>query len=191
LHRELADVEERRNVQQQRDHHDGAADAEEPGHEGPAEPEGDQRGRERDRHDDACRRERRRVTTGHVTTTADTASSTALTGRVRKTLTSLAWATMDVRKYCSAIGPRMMPITSGGIGRSYRRMMKPSTPNSIVSHTSARSLRSANAPRKQNTTMNVFRMAAGTFISIANDIAATKPSAIIRTLTRIIPAKTV
>src|SRR2546429_2301525 len=35
---------------------------------------------------------------------------------------------------------------------------------SIVSQTSARSLRSANAPRKQKTTMKVLRIGGGTFI---------------------------
>src|SRR5438309_1580538 len=130
-----------------------------------------QRGGERQRHVADAGRDRwqRRLTTGHSTITTEMASSAALTGRVTKTLTSLAWATIDVRKYCSAIGPRMMPITSGGMGKSYRRMKKPRTPKSIVSQTSARSLRSANAPRKQKTTMKVLRIGGGTFISMAKE----------------------
>src|SRR2546425_8323765 len=190
LHAQLADVDERRHVQQQRNHDDGAADTEEPGHEGTAEAQAHQRGGERQSHVADARRDRwrSRLTTGHSTITTEMASSAALTGRVTKTLTSLAWATIDVRKYCSAIGPRMMPITSGGMGKSYRRMKKPRTPKSIVSQTSARSLRSANAPRKQKTTMKVLRIGGGALISMAKESAAREPSPIMTTLARIIPA---
>jgi hypothetical protein len=73
---------------------------------------------------------------------------------------------MLVRKYCSAIGPRITPMTSGGMGRLWRRMKKPITPNSFVSQTSVMSLRSAKAPMKQNTTISVFRMGAGTRIKV-------------------------
>ena len=40
---------------------------------------------------------------------ADRDRITALAGRVTTTLKSLAVATMLVKKYCSAIGPRMTP----------------------------------------------------------------------------------
>src|SRR5688572_7350091 len=57
-------------------------------------------------------------TTGHVTSRSESSSTTPLTGRVTKIVRSLPCDTMLVKKYCSAIGPRMMPITSGGMGRS-------------------------------------------------------------------------
>src|SRR6266850_2272439 len=63
-----------------------------------------------------------RRTSGHTTITTDSARRTALTGRVTNTLTSLPLETMLVRKYASAIGPRITPITSGGTGSSQRRM---------------------------------------------------------------------
>src|SRR2546428_2279683 len=142
LHAERADVEERRDVEQQRDHDDGATDPEQPGDERAAETQPDQRGRERGRH--AARtgrgRARTRLTTGHTRMKTETARRIALTGRVTKILTSFAWATIDVRKYCSAIGPRMMPITSGGMGRSKRSMTKPGTPKGIADDKSARSV---------------------------------------------------
>src|SRR5688572_24568807 len=59
-----------------------------------------------------------RLTSGHATSITESSSTTALTGRVTKIVTSLPCDTMLVRKYCSAIGPRMIPMTRGGMGRS-------------------------------------------------------------------------
>ena len=61
--RDLLDVEgahgeERRDVEQERNHHDGAADADQPGDEGPDETECDQGQDEADRHREMCPRER-------------------------------------------------------------------------------------------------------------------------------------
>src|SRR2546426_12046745 len=100
---------------------------------------------------------------------------TALIGRVTNTVRSFWLATMLVRKNCSAIGPRMMPITSGGVGKSYRRMKKPRTPKSIVSPTSARSLRGAEAPREQKTTVKGVRGGGGGLISLGKGGGAREP----------------
>ena len=55
-------------------------------------------------------------------------SSASEIGRVRKTVQS-PWLMVSAwRIACSAMGPRIMPITTGAVGKSKRRMNMPIVP---------------------------------------------------------------